>query len=121
MAATTNDLQRLLDDAWDDKEADSRTLREQLRVRERQVGELISAGSINSISKNSASQTYSFAGIGVLTTAEVARAIRDLINLYDEVAIALSTSVDATIYNEMKLRLVPVREFTKDFSGLNCV
>lgn len=120
MAATAQDLQRLLEDAWQDREADARTLREQLRFQERSVGELLATGSINSVSKNSASQTYSFSGNGTLTTVELARAFRDLITLHDTVAQLFSLTADADIYAEMMARCVPIYSSRPDMRFLHC-
>jgi hypothetical protein len=115
--ATTDDLRRILDDAYDDSVSEAVTLREKLRYNERAIGALISAGSISSVSKNSASQTIAY-GAGNLTTAEVARAWRVLIDCHDAVAADASKNTDLLIKSEMMRRLTAVREFTKDFTGL---
>lgn len=121
MALETNDLRRGLDDAYDDAQAATVTLREQLRLNERAAGALLAGGSLSSVSKNSASQSYAF-GRGQVTTADLARGWRDLIDLYDRVFAAFSTAgsstADSAVVAEMRLRLQPVREFTKDFSRL---
>jgi hypothetical protein len=111
VATTTQDLQRLLEDAWDNAPDGALTLREELRRNERAIGVLIAQGSLSSVSKNSSSQSYAF-GQGQLTTAEMARAWRVLINLFDRsqsiILAASLTNDDDTIYAEMKARLVPV-------------
>lgn len=112
MAATTQDLQRLLEDAWDNAPEGSLTLREELRRNERAVGELLATGSVQSVSKNTASQSYAYTGNGTLTTAEVARAWRELINLFDTCSAVLTAAAtaatDENIYPEMQARLLPV-------------
>lgn len=110
----------MLDDAYDAATLGDlpKPLREQLRENETAAGRLVSAGSLSSVSKNSASQSYAF-GYGHLTAVEIARAWRTLIDLFDSTATDLSSSVDATIKAEMMRRLVPIREFTKDFTCLN--
>lgn len=117
MALETADLRRMLDDAYDDALSDSLPLREQLRSKERASGAVIAGGSLSSVSKNSASQSYAF-GRGNVTPAEIARGWRVLIDSYDTVAASLSSTDDAVIVAEMRLKLHPVREFTKDFTGL---
>jgi hypothetical protein len=107
----------MLDDAYDDSLSAGVTLREQLRTKERAAGALISGGSLASVSKNSASQSSAF-GRGNVTTAEIARGWRVLIDCYDTTANALASTDDAAIKSEMMLRLQPVNEFTKDFTTL---
>ena len=112
----------MLEDAWDNAPEDGDTLREELRKNERAVGELISAGSIQSVSKNSTSQSYAFSGGGQLTTAEVARGWRDLLNLFDRCSnILLANSVSASdenVHAEMVWRLQPVYVTRPDISNL---
>ncbi|MCX7841124.1 MAG: hypothetical protein N2559_16935, partial [Anaerolineae bacterium] len=62
--------------------------------------------------------SYSFSGSGALTTVEIARAYRTLIDLYDSVSAGLGTDDDEVIYREMFARLEPCRGFTKDFTML---
>lgn len=118
---TTDDLRRMLDDAWDSSIENATPLRDTLRNFERTAGTLVSGGSLASVSKNSTSQTYAF-GTGQLTTAEVARGWRKLIDLYDRKATALAaaalSTTDASLRTEMMLSLEPIREFKKDFSFL---
>lgn len=116
----TEDLRRMLDDAYDQATIGDlpRPLREQLRANEATAGALVSAGSLSSVSKNAASHSYAF-GYGQVTTAELARGWRTLIDLFDSTATDLASSVDATIKAEMMRRLQPIREFTKDFTCLN--
>lgn len=109
----------MLEDAWDDAPAGGATLRDTLRVKERAAGLVVAGGSLLSISKNGSSHSYS-SGFGALTSVEVANTWRDLINLFDLVAATLASTDDDEIYAEMKRRLVPIREFTRDFTGLNC-
>ena len=110
----------MLDDAWDDAPVGASTLRDQLRANERAAGSLLSGGSLSSVSKNSASHSYSF-GSGSLTLADIARGWRTLIDLFDEVSDSLSPSnTDEEIIVVMRQRLVPIREFTKDFTTIGC-
>jgi hypothetical protein len=107
----------MCDDAWDAC-ADATPFREQLRIFETQAGKLVSAGSISSVSKNSASQTYGF-GNGMLTAAEIARGWRQLIDLFDQTSTNLGPVSELEIKTEMLLSLANgCREFTKDFTCL---
>ena len=109
----------MLDDAFDDAQSSAQTLRTILRTRERTAGQLVSAGSLSSVSKNNASQSYAY-GNGATTAIEIARGWRELIDCFDATAAALASTDDTAIAAEMRLRLVPVREFTKDFASLHC-
>ena len=116
---TTNDRRRMLEDAWDAAPEGALTLREQLRANERAAGLVVSGGSLSSISKNQSSHSYAF-GPGNITPVEVANTWRDLIDLFDTISAAYVAAGlaadDVDIYPEMNRRLVPVREFTKDFT-----
>jgi hypothetical protein len=120
---TTQDLNRLLDDAAEAAALNTRALRVELRAAEKLVGTLLSAGAVQSISKNSVSQSYAFGGSGTLTTAEVARAWRDLITCHDGSQAALVAAGDATptddaILAEMRARLEPVYAASLDLTNL---
>jgi len=115
----SEDLRRMLDDAYDDAVAGTISLREQLRANERNAGALVAGGSLSSVSKNSASQSYAF-GNGQVTTAEIARGWRILIDCYDTVLATATDGTDAAVKAEMLYRLQPIREFTKSFAGLHC-
>jgi len=107
----------MLDDAFDDASSAATPLRTQLRLNERAAGSLVSGGSLASVSKNSASQSYAF-GRGNVTPAEIARGWRILIDCFDVTSTDLASTDDTVIKVEMQLRLQPIYEFTKDFSGL---
>ena len=111
----------MLDDAWDAAPEGALTLRAQLRANERTAGLIVSGGSLSSVSKNNASQSYAF-GSGGITATEIANVWRELIDLYDLVADSRTTAggdtTDDAVYPEMKRRLVAVREFTTDFSTI---
>lgn len=114
MDYTTSDLRRMLEDAWDAAPSGDETLRPQLRIFESNASAALAGGSPASVSKNSASIAFAF-GAGSLTPAAIARAWRHLIDLFDECKACLVSTDDAAIMAEMKLRLVPVSEFHKDF------
>jgi hypothetical protein len=99
----------LLDDAWDAAPAGANTLREQLRANEVTAGQILAAGSLASVSKNSASQAWALSGPGAFTPAELVRAWRDLLNLFDSISDLMTrgaeTVTDEAIYAEMKSQL----------------
>jgi hypothetical protein len=124
---TSHDLQRMWDDAWDSAPEGGATFREELRKYERRIGELISTGSVSSISKNSASQTYATYSVGTLTQVEITRAWRQLINLFDDIAASLvacgKDSDDEAVYAAGKTELrdagATVETFN-DYSEARC-
>lgn len=109
----------MLEDAWDAAPNGDATLRETLRSNERAAGLVVSGGSLSSISKNQSSHSYAF-GSGTISPVEVANTWRELIDLFDGIFNEGNLTTDDLIYPEMMRRLVPVREFVKDFSGLHC-
>ena len=127
---TTHDLQRLLEDAWDNAAETANTLRPELRANETAVGALLSQGQLANVSKNSASHSYAFGNNGALTTPDVAHAWRELINLFDACQTILVTAGDivlggegdndAAIYAEMTARLAigPVYRTRQDISAM---
>lgn len=129
------DLQRMLEDACEAADANALTLREQLRVYEQGTGANLAAGSLASVSKGSASHSFAFSDTGTVTTAELARGWRDLINLHDQVVTDFTASghptENADLCAEMRYRLptfmteeggvngsAGVRESTNDYSQL---
>jgi hypothetical protein len=133
-------LQSFLDDAWDALPDTANVLRDQLRSFEKNVTPLFSQGSISSVSKNSASQTYRGPGLGSYTPIQIANAWRTLINLYDATlqkanwaftqnipwflqtypafSQAAGTDNDPTVYAMMKWILVPTTEYRIDITDL---
>jgi hypothetical protein len=78
-------LQSFLDDAWDAAPNSGNSLRDQLRAFEKQVNALFNtSGTLGSVAKNSASQSYRGPGLGSYTVPQVAAAWRVLINLFDK-------------------------------------
>lgn len=118
MALETADLRRLLEDAYDDSVAASANLRDTLRSKERAAGATVAGGSLASISRNGASHSYAF-GKGTVSTSDMARGYRTLIDLYDVILDGEVYTTDPDIKAEMMRRLVPCNEFTKDFTCLN--
>lgn len=133
-----------LENAWDDAPASANTLRVQLRNMERNAANLFSAGSIGSVSKNSASQSYAGAGFGRFSVAQIQQGYRMLIELYDadlaETAIIYkysqqyptnqrsidfntafpdySTDPDKAVYAFMKYDIQPVDNYQIDLTDL---
>ncbi len=71
------------DNAWDDAPEAAQSFRSQLRLMESNANNLFSSGSIGSVSKNSASQSYAGAGFGRFSVAQIQQGFRMLIELYD--------------------------------------
>ena len=121
MGIATQHLQRMLDDTWDAANDGADTLRDSLRSKEREIGELVGAGQISSVSKNSASHSYAF-GDGTLTLNEIAGGWRDLINLFDYcrevIAADAQTINDDNIVAEMRARLRPCYSVQPDMRGV---
>lgn len=89
MDITTETLQTFLDDAWDAAPDAANTLRDQLRTFEKAATNLFRQGSLSSVSKNSASQSYRGPGLGSYTPVQISNAWRTLINIFDSVKDAL--------------------------------
>jgi len=126
VAAIAQDLQRLLEDARDGALESAATLREELRKNERAVGAMVQYGSLQTVSKNSTSQTYAFGGGTSMTTAEVARAWRDLLNCHDGaqsalIASGIATPSDTQIYTEMMARIEPSFASSLNLENLRCI
>lgn len=111
----------MLEDAWDDAPDGDATLRATLRGNERAASLVVAGGSLSSITKNASSHSYAF-GNGNITAVEVANTWRELIDLFDALFDSYTTAGtatdDATIYAEMKRRLVPINSFTNDYTGM---
>lgn len=71
------------DNAWDDAPEAAQSFRSQLRLMERGASSLFQSGSIGSVSKNSASQSYAGSGFGRFSVAQIQQGFRMLIELYD--------------------------------------
>lgn len=78
-------LQAFLENAWDAAPEQPNNLRNQLRLYEQQLlNQFSSSGSIGTVSKNSASQSYRGPGLGIYTLIQLAEAWRKLINFYQQ-------------------------------------
>ena len=127
------------ENAFDDAPATPATLRPQLRLMERNAASLFSSGSISSVSKNSASQSYAGSGFGRFSVAQIQQGYRMLIELYDELLIQANwlnstagtchddfvaqypnyaADPDQAVYDLMKVRLTPVEYYQIDLSYL---
>lgn len=71
------------ENAWDDAPEAAQSFRSQLRLMERNASSLFQSGSIGSVSKNSASQSYAGSGFGRFSVAQIQQGFRMLIELYD--------------------------------------
>lgn len=123
MRTATGHLRRLLEDAYDASIDTATDLRVCLRNAEKEVGNLIQFGSVQSVNKNSAGQSYAF-GNGQLTATDLALAWRELVDLFDDCQGCLATASAATtaaaVNAEMKARLRPVYATRPDLRLLHC-
>ena len=83
MDIDTRTLACWAENAWDDCAATPSSLRDQLRLMERNASSLFASGSIGSVSKNSASQSYAGSGFGRFSVVQIQQGFRMLIELYD--------------------------------------
>jgi len=121
MAVTTERLQYLLENARDDAQASGRTLREQLRFREREVGKLTEKGTLASVGSGAAQQSFGTHDPGNITTMEMADAYRKLINMFDDCFEDGDTDADVV---DCMLTSMPPSGFTEaytDMSQLRCI
>lgn len=144
MDISAETLQGFLENAWDAAPDNANTLREQLRSYEKAASNLFLGGSIASVSKNSASQSYRGPGLGSYTPVQIANAWRMLINLYEqekgqtkclydiskqypnntrgqwfiEKFPTYAQDADPAIYDFMNRKLIPVEEYQTDLSDL---
>jgi hypothetical protein len=122
-------LQGLLDKAWLAAPAAANTLRDQLVTFEQSALNLLSGGSLSSVSKNSASQAYA-AGTYALTTLQLQQAWRRLVNLFDKCKSEVDSEISASdpqapandqdpvIYARMMLSIQAVTEYEADVTDL---
>lgn len=127
------------ENAWDDAPLGANTLREQFRIMERSAANLFSAGSIGSVSKNSASQSYAGAGFGRFSTAQIQQGYRMLIEIYDWLLIGatrifnstgtrhdkfvalypnFAADPDGAVWDAMIVKLQPIDDYQIDLSYL---
>ena len=131
MDISTATLRGLLDKAWLAAPASANSLRDQLLTFEQQSLALIGGGSLASVSKNSASQSYA-SGPNALTPLQIQRAWRYLVDLFDEVKAWADDELaetspdgdepandqDPAIYGEMMKRLRYVYSASTDLTQL---
>jgi hypothetical protein len=140
MDVPVEEHQRMLEDAYETSQAAQTVggLRGQLRIWEQNIARQYEVtGSIASIAKNSASQSYRGSAVGSYTPAQLSQSFRRLINLFDsvqrEVQSALAglqpttpppwwpkDATDSSIYPIMKWQLAEMlpSEYECDFTFL---
>lgn len=117
MAHTFDDIESLWRDCWIAKDSVAATFVEQLTSQWRALRNLNKAGSLSSISKNSASQAAAFGGGSTLTTVDLERCAQEALRLYERLAVSLAD--EQSIYTEGLLQLRnPPTECTGDVSML---
>ena len=105
MAHTFEDVESIWRAAWADAPEGANTFLDQLTSGWRAVRALNAAGSLSSISKNSASQAAAFGGSSTLTTVDLERAGLEALRLYERVANLLDSTDETDIYTEGLLQL----------------
>lgn len=78
-------LLAFLSDAWERAGSEANSLRQTLTNDQREALALVKQGSIASVGKNSASQSYKGYGAGSLTQVQIVELISNLIGLYEQV------------------------------------
>ena len=128
------------ENAWDDCKPTANSLREQLRIMERNAASLFASGTLASVSKNSASQSYAGAGFGRFSVAQIQQGYRMLIEMHDQLlAMAkwlndtdtsawhdtfvakypnFADDPDIAVYDFMVVKLQPVEDYQIDLSYL---
>lgn len=117
----------MLRDAVDEAAEQGRTLREQLRYRERESAKLVAGGSVSSAGTGGNSSSFSPSGPGAMTAMETADAATALVEVHDLcrdalIAAGTATPTDTQIYDAMIVRdeLTSVERFgtiRPDFSS----
>ena len=100
MGVAFEDIESIWRDCWLKAPEGANTFLDQLTAQWQGVRRLNAAGSLSSISKNSASQAASFGGASTLTTVDMERGALEAIRLYERLATALDTTNETDIYNE---------------------
>lgn len=85
-----------LNDAWTRASEEANTLRAQLVADQVAALALVKQGSIASVGKNSASQSYTGYGPGKLTQVQIVELIGNLISLYDQIKSKLTAEFQAS-------------------------
>jgi hypothetical protein len=132
------------ENAWDDCAATPASFRAQLRLMERGAASLFASGSIGSVSKNSASQSYAGSGFGRYSVVQIQQAFRMLIELYDSELwetqclfnlaqtyptnqcginfilkyLNYAADPDDAVYDRITRKLIPVESYEVDLSYL---
>lgn len=89
-------LLALLNDAWNSAKADANAFRDQLVSNQTGLLPLVKAGSISSVGKNSANQSYKGYGPGGITQVQLIEANSYLLALYDQVKAELTCEFTAS-------------------------
>ena len=85
MDVSTDDLSAFLNRAWQRAKDGANTLPDELLAQQQSVLELLAAGSIASLGKNSTSQSYAYYSPGTLTHRQIANIFTTLIRYYEVV------------------------------------
>ena len=105
MGVAFEDIESIWRDCWLKAPDGDGTFITALTTQWQAVRRLNSAGSLSSISKNSASQAASFGSGSTLTTVDMERAALDAMRLYERLAVTLSSPEETAIYTEGLVQL----------------
>ena len=105
MGVAFEDIESIWRDCWLKAPDGDGTFITALSAQWQAVRRLNAAGSLSSISKNSASQAASFGGVSTLTTVDMERGALEAMRLYERLAVALSTTDETAIYTEGLVQL----------------
>ena len=119
MAHSFEDLESLWRACWIAAPEGANTFLEQLTAQWSTFRNLNQAGSLSSISKNSASQAAAFGGSSTLTTVDLERCGLAALRLYEQIASLLSSADETVIYTEGLLQLSSPP--TEAFSDISCL
>jgi hypothetical protein len=126
-----------LDDAWSRAPSAANSLREQLLADKLEAYARIKQGTIASVGKNSANQSYRGYGPGSLTLVQIVEALGSLISFYDQLkqkitdeflasadwnnAVPGGFDFDTPIYNLLteKLQIVDQAQLRPDITTIN--
>jgi hypothetical protein len=95
-----SDVESIWREAWLSAPEGVGTFTDQLTAQWQAARRLNAAGSLSSISKNSASQAAAFGGQSTRTTVDMERGALEAMRLYERLAVEMATTDEDEIYRE---------------------
>jgi hypothetical protein len=119
VGVSSADIESIWRDCWIKAPEGDGTFITALTAQWQAVRRLNAAGSLSSISKNSASQAASFGSGSTLTTVDLERAALEALRLFERLANLIDTTDEQVIYTEGLAQLANApTEVATDISGL---